>query len=83
MDSVFKKSYKNAEFEVIVEDDCITTSKIYIDGEMIQMQEYNLEDGSDVPFSKGNLGKIYDSIKADIDAEWERNFNVIQSSLAR
>lgn len=77
MDAVFKNEYKNAEFEVIVEDDAITTSKVYIDGFLIQLKEWSLGDGKELPFSKKNLDKVYEEVKKDINEEWERNFNSI------
>jgi len=77
MDAVFKRTYKNAEYELIIEEDCITTSKIYIDGELAQMQEYSLENGGDVPYSKKAVEDIYKTIKEDIDRMWEENFNAI------
>ncbi len=79
MDTIFKKKYKNADYEVIVEEDCITTAKIYIDGELVQMQEYSLNDGNDVPFNKKNLDKICSAVKNAIDEEWDKNFSEIKS----
>ena len=73
MDITLTDKFLNAEYEVIVEDDCITTSKIYIDGEMVSAQEYTLENGGDVPFNRKNIDNVYESIKAEIKQRFEKN----------
>lgn len=45
MDAVFKDTYKNAEIEVIVEEDVITTRKVFMDGECVISEDvYDIND---------------------------------------
>ena len=60
MDAVFTPVYKNAEIEIVVEDDIITTAKIYMDGEFAyggEVENENYPNG--LPFN----GKNYHAIK--------------------
>ena len=71
MDINLNYNYKNATISVIVEDDCITTAKTYIGGELIDCYDIVKDDGSDVPFCKANLLKVVNDCRSDIDAMWE------------
>ena len=77
MDITLNYNYKNASISVIVEDDCITTAKTYIGGEMIDCYDIVKDDGGDVPFCKANLIKVVNDCKQDIDAMWEENVKKI------
>ena len=77
MDINLNYNYKNAPISVIVEDDCITTAKTYIGGELIDCYDIVKDDGSDVPFCKANLLKVVNDCRSDIDAMWEEEVKQI------
>lgn len=77
MDITFSRHYLNADYEVIIEDDAITTSKIYMDGELVASHEYSLEDGSDVPLNRKNLDFVYDEIRAEIKERIDKDIEII------
>jgi len=57
---VFTREYNGVEFEVVVEDDVITTGKAYVNNEcVIALDDLTLEDGSDIPYTYGNLNKTF------------------------
>lgn len=57
---VFTREYNGVEFEVVVEDDVITTGKAYVNNEcVIALDDLTLEDGSEIPYTYGNLNKTF------------------------
>jgi hypothetical protein len=57
---VFTREYNGVEYEVVVEDDVITTGKAYVNDEcVIALDDLTLEDGSDIPYTYGNLNKTF------------------------
>lgn len=74
---VITRSYKNAEIEIVVEDDVITTAKTYIDGKCVSCDDITTADGKDVAYSRANYEQVLAMCKADIDLRWEENFAAI------
>jgi hypothetical protein len=73
---VLNTPYKNAEIEVVVEDDCITTAKVFLDKVCIAADELTQEDGSDIPFNKENYTKVMGMMKSYVDKVWEESFAI-------
>ena len=73
-DYVFERTYKNAEIEIVVEDNAITMGRIYIDGKCVDVREFTTDKGEDVPFNSKNYDTILDQLKAEVDVYWEDNF---------
>jgi hypothetical protein len=64
----FITTYKNAEIEIVVEDDLITTSKIFIDGNCVNCSEVATTTNADgAPFNKANYNQVLESCKAEVD----------------
>ena len=62
--------YKNAEIELVVEDDVITTAKIYMDGECAYADDSLTDDGGkDLKFTPRNRKAIINICKKVIDKE--------------
>lgn len=76
MDNVFKRDYKHANIEVVVEDDIITTARIFVDEHCQQVTDITTDKGEDVPFNKANLEATYELMKADVDVMWEECYRV-------
>lgn len=70
MDIALTYNYKNAEIIIVVEDDCITTAKTYIGGEMVDSFDVTTEDGKDVPFKKDTLISVQKMCKEGVDKMW-------------
>ena len=85
MDKVFNYTYKNAEYEVIVEEDAITTGKIYIDNERVATytEDYSLENDVDVPFNKANLEAVKDRLKEIIDVHFYAELALMKENYER
>lgn len=73
MDIALTYNYKNAEIIIVVEDDCITTAKTYIGGEMVDSFDVETEDGKDVPFKKDALISVQKMCKEGVDKMWAEN----------
>ena len=59
MDFVREYNYKNAEIEVVVEDDIITTAKVYMDGECVFANDtFTDGNGKDLKFTQKNLTAV-------------------------
>lgn len=59
MDLVREYNYKNAEIEVIVEDDIITTAKVYMDGECVFANDtFTDGNGKELNFTQKNLSSV-------------------------
>ena len=75
MDLVTYRKYKNAIIEVIIEDDVITTAKIYMDGECVEVYEPTDDKGQELAFNGKNTRAVFESFKKVVDeflAEDER-----------
>ena len=73
MDIALTYNYKNAEIIIVVEDDCITTAKTYIGGEMVDSFDVETEDGKDVPFKKDALISVQKMCKDGVDKMWDED----------
>ena len=62
-------NYKNAEIEVIIEDDVITTSRITMDGECVNVADITDENGNDVPYTLKNRTAVVKMCMEFIDKE--------------
>ena len=71
MDITFNRvpKHKGFEVELIVEDDIITTAKVYMAGKCVNT--YDIYDGEDkeVPYSRENLNKVYRMVCANTNPE--------------
>ena len=61
---VITDNHKNAEIEIVVEDDVITTAKVYMDGECV----YRTDD-IELPFCKKNSRDMRRMCRAIVDKE--------------
>lgn len=68
IDLTYKREYKNAEIELICEDDTLTTAKIYIGGEFFNSYEIGGENG--LPNTKKNIESVFARLKAIVDEEF-------------
>lgn len=71
---VITRYYKNATIEIVVEDDAITTGKVFVDSECVDVREFTTANGGDVPFTRSNYDAILDELKGIVDVMWEENF---------
>lgn len=76
MDISLNYKYKNAEIVIIVEDDCITTAKTYIDNKMVDSFDVETEDHKDVPFKKDALIAVQKMCKEGVDKIWAEEMAV-------
>ena len=58
---VLTREYKNAEIEIVVEDDAV------------DVREFTTEDGGDVAFNRANFDNVLDQLKGIVDEMWEEN----------
>ena len=78
MDIILHKTCKNAEIEIIVEDDLITTAKVYIGDECVACDEISTESNPNgLPFNKKNYDRVVDMMKADVEQMWNENLAAI------
>lgn len=70
---VLTRDYKNAEIEIVVEDDVITMGRVYIDNRCVDVREFTTEDGGDVPFNRANYENILNQLKYIVDQFWQEN----------
>lgn len=73
MDINLDYTYKNASVTIIVEDDCITTAKIYIGGAMVDSFDVLTKDGKDVPFSRATINEVKKMCRDSIDSKWNED----------
>lgn len=58
--NVFTRDYSGIEYEVVVEDDIITTGKVFSGGKCILVvDDLSTDDGSEIPYTYGNLNKTF------------------------
>lgn len=69
MDILLDYKYKNAEIVLIVEDDIITTAKIFMDGEMVFADDTITDDGKDIILNGKNKNAVLNYCKEIIDYE--------------
>ena len=62
-DGILTRHYKNAEMEVIVEDDMITTIKAYIDGKCV----YCPEVADNIVYNRKNVETAFNDIRNEVD----------------
>lgn len=74
---VLTHQYKNADIEIVVEDDVITTAKVYIDGKCVVCTDVLTDKGEDIPFNRTNLSAVYELMRTDVDKMWEENFKAV------
>lgn len=70
MDITTNYNYKNAEIILIVEDDIITTAKVFMDGELVIADDtITDENGQELNFNKKNVDATLKYCKAIVDYE--------------
>ena len=62
-------NYKNAEIELVVEDDVITTTRVTMDGECVNVADITDENGNDVPYTPKNRTAVVKMCMEFIDKE--------------
>lgn len=73
LNTTITRKYKNAEIVYIVEDDLITTGKVYVGEDNIVAKEYSCKDNEDgVPFNAPNAKAVLADLRADVDAYLEK-----------
>jgi hypothetical protein len=76
----FTRNYKGTEIEIVVEDDVITTAKIFKDGECVACDDTLAdENGKDLPFNRKNY---YAVLKVVMDCV-DKNYAVEVATSAR
>ena len=71
---VLVRPYKNAEIEIVVEDDAITTGKVFLDNQCVNSDFFTDENGNDIPYTRDNYEKVFGLMKMFVDKMWEDNF---------
>lgn len=72
MDITINYTHKNADITLIVEDDIITTAKVYMDGELALADDtITNENGRELKFNAVNKDAVLNYCKVFIDAELE------------
>ena len=67
-------NYKNAEIELVVEDDIITTAKVYMDGECAFADDtLTDENGKDLRYTSKNRTAVVKFCMAIVDKELEED----------
>lgn len=69
MDISLDYTYKNAHIELVVEDDIITTAKVFMDGEMVFADDTITDNGKDIVFNQVNKNAVLNYCKEIIDYE--------------
>lgn len=65
-DGVLTRHYKNAEMEVIIEDDMITTIKAYIDGKCV----YCPDVADNISYNRKNVETAFNDIRKEVDRQF-------------
>jgi hypothetical protein len=66
--------YRNAEIELVIEDDTITTAKIYMDGECVFVDDsLTDEKGKSLNYTKKNRTAVVKKCASFIDKELEED----------
>jgi hypothetical protein len=74
---VLTRSYKNAEIEIVVEDDVITTAKVFIDNDCVACDDITTDKGEDVKYNRANYEKVMEMMQGFVDSVWEKNVAVV------
>ena len=90
---VISRPYKNADITLVIEDNMMTTAKIFLDKACIKSYDIFADngtirlvpseecaDGEEVVYNKANATAVLDSLKEDVDALWEENFNAVTAN---
>ncbi len=90
---VVSRPYKNADITLVIEDNMMTTAKIFLDKACIKSYDIFADngairlvsseecaDGEEVVYNKANATAVLDSLKEDVDALWEENFNAVTAN---
>ena len=56
---MFTREVNGLEIVAIVEDNVITTAKVYKDGEFLTCEDIMTGEGEDVPYTEGNLNAVF------------------------
>ena len=68
LNKTFETPYKNAVIEIVVEDDTITTSRVFIDEKCVCYSEIKTDKNPDgVPFTRENYNQVLDMCKSDVN----------------
>ena len=64
MDAIIKRNYKGAEINVIVEDDVITTGKIYVGGVFVMSCAIYDANDNEVTNTEHNLNMVFSTLSS-------------------
>jgi hypothetical protein len=79
MDIVYKRNYKNARINIIVEDDTITTYEILVDGKVVDKEFVSNEKHPDgFPNNKHYFDIVLEFAKKEVDKQFEELINKIK-----
>ena len=78
----FNYGYKNAEIELVVEDDVITTAKIFMDGECEVVSEVTDINGNDLMFTPKNRKAVVEHFAKQIDALLEEDGREVATDMS-
>lgn len=67
MDIVFNRHYNGCDVELIIEDDIITTAKVFRNGVCVEVSEITEVNGNDVPYNRKNLASVYEVYKGKVN----------------
>ena len=59
MDITFNRKHKGYEVELVVEDDIITTARVYMAGKCINTYDIYDGEGKELPYIRKNLNEVY------------------------
>lgn len=70
LDLTYTRHYKNAELEIVCEDDTLTTARIFIGGDFHGCYDINGDEG--VANTKKNIDEVFNNLKLEVDKEFEK-----------
>lgn len=71
MDITFTREYKGTEIAIVVEDDAITTAKIFKDGECVVCDDTITDgEGKDLPFNAKNYYAVLKMVTDCVDENY-------------
>ena len=69
MDITFNRKHKGYAVELVVEDDIITTAKVYIAGKCVNTYDIYDREDKELPYTRKNLNEVYRMVCANINPE--------------
>ena len=71
MNNSFTRNYKGTEIEIVVEDDAITTARVFKNGECVVCDDTITDgDGKDLPFNAKNYYAVLKMVMDCVDENY-------------